>query len=64
MVEFGQPTPFDRIRIQEYIALGQRIERFFIDARIDGVWQEIAAGTTIGVRRIMKLPTTLAEAVR
>ena len=35
-----------------------------IDARIDGVWQEIAAGTIIGVRRIMKLPTTLAEAVR
>ena len=63
-VELGGPTPLDRVRIQEYIQLGQRIEGFGIDARVDGQWKEIASGTTIGPRRILRTDTVAADAVR
>jgi len=63
-VELGRPTPLDRVRMQEYIQLGQRIEGFAVDARIDGQWKEIAKGTTIGPRRILRTETVKADAVR
>lgn len=63
-VELGGVTPLNRVRVQEYIQLGQRIESFALDARADGRWQEIAGGTTIGPRRILRTPTVAAEAVR
>jgi alpha-L-fucosidase len=63
-VELGAQESFDRLRLQEYIALGQRVERFAVDARVDGQWQEIATGTTIGVRRILRFPRVVGDAVR
>ncbi len=63
-VELGTPTTLNRIRVQEYIALGQRISSFVIEGRVDGQWQQIAEGTTIGPRRIMRTPTVTADAVR
>ena len=63
-VELGRPTPLDRVRVQEYIQLGQRIEGFAVDARVDGQWKEIAKGTTIGPRRILRTETVKADAVR
>jgi alpha-L-fucosidase len=43
------------IVLQEYIKLGQRIKRFKIEAWKDNAWTEIAAGTTIGYKRILKV---------
>ena len=56
-VELGNAAQLNRVRLQEYIQLGQRIEAFAVDARVDGTWQEIATGTTIGPRRILRTPT-------
>ena len=64
VVELGKPTRLNRVRVQEQIALGQRVEAFAIDARVGGAWQEIGAGTTIGPRRILCTPTVTADAVR
>jgi len=63
-VELGDATQLNRVRLQEYIQLGQRIESFAIDARVDGTWEKIATGTTIGPRRILRTPTVAANAIR
>jgi alpha-L-fucosidase len=62
-VNLGGPTTFNRLRIQEYIQLGQRIEGFVVGARVDGQWQEIATGTTIGPRRILRFDDVTADRV-
>ncbi len=64
VVDLGEPTCFNRLRVQEYIALGQRIEAFVVDARIDGAWIKIATGTTIGPRRILRFDDVTADRVR
>jgi len=62
-VDLGGPTTFNRVRIQEYIQLGQRIEGFVVGARVDGQWQEVATGTTIGPRRILRFDDVTADRV-
>jgi len=63
-VDFGQPVEFDRVRLQECIQLGQRVEAFEIDARVDGKWQQIGKGETIGPRRIVRTPRVQADRLR
>jgi len=63
-VDLGEVMLFNRVRIQEFIALGQRVEGFAIDAYIDAAWREIATGTTIGPRRILRLDGIMTDRVR
>jgi len=63
-IAFEKPTAINRVRIQEYIQLGQRIEGFTITACVNGKWQELAKGTTIGPRRILRTKTVQASKVR
>ncbi|MBR0531580.1 MAG: alpha-L-fucosidase, partial [Bacteroidales bacterium] len=49
----GEKT-FNRVLLQEYIPLGQRVYSFTIEAEgPDGQWKEIASETTIGYKRIV-----------
>lgn len=49
--------PFDAVMLQEEIAKGQRVERFRIEISDDGrTWETAAEGTTIGYKRIVRLP--------
>ena len=41
-VDLGGPVRFDRVRLQEYIALGQRVSLFEIEAFVDDAWVRIA----------------------
>ena len=63
-VEFSQPTTFNRFLAQEYIPLGQRVRKFRIEAMVDGAWQTLAEETTIGYKRILRLPTVTASKLR
>ena len=48
---------FDAVMLQEEIAKGQRVERFRIEISDDGrTWETAAEGTTIGYKRIVRLP--------
>lgn len=62
---FDEPRTFNRIQIQEYIPLGQRVSSFNIEVLDQqGVWNEIAHGTTIGYKRIMLTDMITSEGVR
>jgi alpha-L-fucosidase len=65
-VELDWPTPlrFDRVVLQEAIALGQRVESWTIEAELDGRWTRIAEGTTIGYKRIARVDPVTARRVR
>lgn len=56
---------FSRIVLQEYIPLGQRVAEFSIEVMgADGRWAPLAEGTTIGNKRILRVPETTASAIR
>ena len=65
MLEFDQPVSFNRLMLQEYIPLGQRISKFHIEILLpDGKWRTVATETTIGYKRIILLPMCTTKAVR
>lgn len=61
---FGRQISFDRIQLQEHVALGQRVRAWHLEAGNGGNWREIARGTTIGSKRIVCLPTCEADRLR
>lgn len=63
-IDLGRPTYFDRIMLQEPIRLGQRIAEFGVEARVEGAWVSIARGTTVGYKRLLRVPGVEADRVR
>jgi len=63
-IDLGKPTLFNRFMAQEYIRLGQRVKEFTVEAFVEGDWKEIAKGTTIGYKRILRFPAVEASKVR
>jgi len=53
IVEFAAPETLGFVWLEEFIALGQRIAAFSVEAAFDEQWLEIARGTTIGARKIL-----------
>ena len=67
ILEFLLPDPItiNRFVIQEAIAsYGERVESHALDALIDGTWQEIAAATNIGYKRILRFPQVTSDRFR
>jgi alpha-L-fucosidase len=62
--DLGEPVTFNVIDMREYLPLGQRVQDWAVDVRRNGVWFEIASGTAIGSRRLLRLPDTAAAQVR
>ena len=67
---FDYPVTFNRVMLQEYIPLGQRVAAFRVeitnnksDNPVTG-WTTLAHGTTIGYKRILLTPLATARAVR
>ena len=63
-IDPGEEVTFNRLLLQEYIRLGQRVKEFSVEALVEGEWEEIASETTIGYKRILRLPTTTASKIR
>jgi len=63
-IELNEPKSIDMVLVQEYIALGQRVKKFSIDAKTDDGWVKVIDATTIGYKRILRFPETLASAIR
>ncbi len=48
-IQFDEPQTFNRVMLQEYIPLGQRVEKFHIEIMdANGRWRPIATEPTIG----------------
>ena len=64
-LELPEERTFNRILLQEYLPLGQRIASFTIDA-IDGEgnWKRIAEETTVGYKRIVCVPEVRTRSLR
>ncbi len=63
-LDFGQPQSFNRILIQEFVNLGQRVSAFTVEKQVEGKWLPLAEGTTIGHTRILRVPDTQAQRIR
>ena len=61
---FASPVEMNVVQIEEDISTGQRIKEFSVEAHTHGHWSEIAKGTTIGNKRIIKFDNIKADAVR
>ncbi len=63
-LSFNKPTAVNRIVLQEYIPLGQRVKAFNVEALINGKWKTIDSQTTIGYKRILRFETIDASKIR
>lgn len=60
---------FNVVMLQEHIESGQRIERFAVDAWVEAdqgawMWKEIGAGTTVGYKKLIRIPEQKTGKVR
>lgn len=62
--DLGQPKTFNRVLLQEHLALGQRVRRWAVDVETGTGWEQVAEATTIGHKRILRIPDTTAQKVR
>lgn len=63
-VKWSEPQVIRYLVIQEFIELGQRVRKFTVEAMVDGKWQEVFSGTTIGYKRILPLDSVRTTQLR
>ena len=63
-LSFPDVVTFDRICLQEPIRFGQRISQFEIDVFENGGWKTVFEGTTIGYKRLIRIPLKKSEKLR
>jgi alpha-L-fucosidase len=63
-IDMKKNATVNYVLLQEYIALGQRVSSFTVEAWKDNSWQSVAAGTTIGYKRILKIDPVTTSKIR
>jgi alpha-L-fucosidase len=63
-IELDRSKRFDRVVLGEPTWLGQRVRRFRISVPEGSAWRTLAEGTTIGRKRIVRVPVTQSERLR
>lgn len=65
VISTPEPVTINRISLREPIGtVGERVERHAVDAFVDGKWKEVAQGTNIGNRRILRFPDVTTSKIR
>lgn len=62
--QFSEAKRFNVLSIQEFIKKGQRVEKFKLEAFVDGNWNEVALSTTIGYKKMLRFPAVETDKVR
>lgn len=63
-INLGEAETFNVLMLQEPIRLGQRIAQFVVEAQNNGKWRQIAKGTTIGHKRLLRIEPATAAKIR
>jgi alpha-L-fucosidase len=64
IIDLGAETELNRIILQEYIKLGQRVQEFKVSAYSNGEWKPLIDGTTIGHKVIRKFPVIQSSQIK
>ncbi|WP_193709768.1 alpha-L-fucosidase [Salegentibacter sp. BLCTC] len=65
IITLPKPITLNRFLLQEAIQThGQRVEEHVLDAWVDNKWQEVAEGTTIGYKKILRFPEVTTNKLR
>jgi len=64
IIDLGKETEVNRVLIQEYIKLGQRVQEFIVYAYENGEWKFLIDGTTIGHKIIRKFPVVKTSKIK
>ena len=64
VMDFGKEISFNRLLLQEYTPLGQRVKAFSLEREVAGNWEKIAEATTIGYKRILRFDDVKAQRIR
>ncbi|MBR5586272.1 MAG: alpha-L-fucosidase [Alistipes sp.] len=62
--EVEEGAVVNTLLLAEDIKRGQRVERFVVEAFVNGKWRHIAEGTTIGYKRLLRFSDCRAERIR
>lgn len=62
--QLGSEIIFDVILLQEYITVGQRIEKFTVYAHTAQEWHRIIQGSTVGYKRLLRCEQMRADKVK
>lgn len=63
-IDLGEPATFNVVRIQEPIAMGQRIKEYHVEAWDGSSWRTISEGTTIGYKKLDRVASVTTQRVR
>lgn len=61
---FDKPTKIDHVMLQEDIVFGERVRTFKVEGLVDGKWQLLSTGKSIGHKCIARFDTILAKKLR
>jgi len=63
-ITFDGEKTFNRVMLQEYIPMGQRISSFEIEVKTSDGWETVAEETTVGYKRLVIIPEVTASQMR
>jgi alpha-L-fucosidase len=62
--DLGQPRTFNVARVQENIALGERVQSYRVEVLMGDQWKPTTAGQVIGHKQLRRFPAVTAQRVR
>lgn len=63
-LELKSVSSINVLLLQENISIGQRIEHFKLEAWVNDAWKQVAEGTTVGFKRLIRFNTVVTKKVR
>lgn len=61
---FDKPAPVNHVIIQEDLARGQLIRKFILEGNVNGRWEKILEGSSVGQKRIESFETITVTGLR
>jgi alpha-L-fucosidase len=63
-IKFNKPLDINQIEIQEDITKGERIRAYYVEALVDGNWEKICDGISVGHKRIQVFDKVKVSSIR